>query len=144
MGKSCMTNQTASWDKLSVLVAEGGMVDIICFDFWEVFDTVSQNFLLIQVGNQMDKHRWRAGSQRTAVKGPYSTYRMVMSGIDVCLGILDLPCSTTHPGVGHEVNTRRKLRWLLWDQELPSCHTDPGPASSSPPISGQNQVHQWR
>jgi len=45
-GKSCLTSLIAFYSSMTGWVDEGRAVDVVCFDFIEVFDTISHNILL--------------------------------------------------------------------------------------------------
>ncbi|GAB0184590.1 hypothetical protein GRJ2_000924300 [Grus japonensis] len=88
-GRSCLTNLTSFYDKVTHLVDEGKAVDVVYLDFSKAFDTVSHSILLEKVvAHGLDGHSlcwvksWLDGwAQRVAVNGVKSSWRLVTSGI---------------------------------------------------------------
>ncbi|KAJ7397470.1 hypothetical protein BTVI_135314 [Pitangus sulphuratus] len=69
-GRSCLTNLTSFYDKVTCLVDEGKAVDVVYLDFSKVFDAVSHTILKQKLAaHGMDRYallwvkNWLAGSE---------------------------------------------------------------------------------
>ncbi|PKU49671.1 rna-directed dna polymerase from mobile element jockey-like [Limosa lapponica baueri] len=88
-GRSCLTNLTSFYDKVTRLVDEGKAVDVVYLDFSKAFDTVPHSILLRKLANHgIDKctlhwvKNWLDGcAQRVVINGVKSGWRLVTSGV---------------------------------------------------------------
>ena len=88
-GRSCLTNPTSFYDKVTRLVDEGKAVDGVSLDFSKAFDSVSHGILLEKrAAHGLDGcplcwvKNWLDGrAQRAVVNGVYSTWRPLTSGV---------------------------------------------------------------
>ena len=80
-GNSCLTNLIAFYDKVTCLVNEGKLVDIVYLDFSKAFDVVSHSILLEKLAaHDLDRYNlywvknWMDGqAQRVVVNGVKSS-----------------------------------------------------------------------
>ncbi|KAK4812034.1 hypothetical protein QYF61_026172 [Mycteria americana] len=88
-GRSCLTNLTSFYDKVTRPVDEGKAVDVVYLDFSKAFDTVSHSILLEKLAaHGLDGHtlcwvkNWLDGqAQRVMVNGIKSSSLPVTSGV---------------------------------------------------------------
>ena len=88
-GKSCLTNLMAFYDKVTRLVEEGKVVDVVFLEFRKAFDPVSHSILLDKLSSwEMSRYtvcwvkNWLKGTaQRLPVNGATSGWRPVASGV---------------------------------------------------------------
>ena len=88
-GRSCLVNLISFYDKVTHLVDEGKVVDVVYLDFSKIFDTVSHSILLEKrTARGLDGHtlhwvkNWLDGwAHRVVVNGVKSSWQLVMSGV---------------------------------------------------------------
>ncbi|GAB0178345.1 mitochondrial enolase superfamily member 1 [Grus japonensis] len=88
-GRSCLTNLISFYDKVTCLVEEGKVVDVIYLNFSKAFDTVSHSILLEKLAaHGLDGRtlrwvkNWLDGrAQRVVVNGVKSSWWLVTSGV---------------------------------------------------------------
>ncbi|KAK4830721.1 hypothetical protein QYF61_013171 [Mycteria americana] len=81
-GRSCLTNLISFYNKVTCLVDEGKVVDVVYLDFSKAFDTISHSILLEKLAaHGLDGctlhwvKNWLDGrAQRVVVNGVYSSY----------------------------------------------------------------------
>ena len=88
-GRSCLTNLISFYDKVTRLVDEGKVVDVVYLDFSKTFDTVPHNILMEKLAAhglngctlRWVKHWLDGRAQRVVVKGVKSNWRLITSGV---------------------------------------------------------------
>ena len=87
--RSCLTNLTLSYNKMTCFMDEGKAVDVVYLDFSKAFDTVPHNILMENLASYgLDgqtlhwvKHWLDGWAQRTVVCGVKSSWQPVSSGV---------------------------------------------------------------
>ncbi|GAB0207248.1 mitochondrial enolase superfamily member 1 [Grus japonensis] len=88
-GKSCLTNLISFYDKVTCLVDEGKVVDVVFLNFSKAFDTVPHSILLDKLSNcgtsgftvHWVKNWLNGRAQRVVVNGATSGSRPVTGGV---------------------------------------------------------------